>query len=208
MKFYDKDGNEISKEDALAAFQSDIDAIVADKLKGYIPQARFKEVNDKKKTLADQLDEANTELETLRSSTEGKEGKFEGLYNKSRLELQRLKSVEENYVTLETSLQEYVDNQVSQLPEELRTLVPEGNAHAQFSWMSRNQKLLAKPSAFDIGAGLPGSGDDGGGDEGLSPEEKEIARRFGMTDAEYTAAKVSPAGKTPDLTARKSILED
>jgi len=64
----------MKKEDFIKLGFSEEDAIKAaeasqEELKGFIPKARFDEVNTEKKTLETSLAERNTQLETLKNST-------------------------------------------------------------------------------------------------------------------------------------------
>jgi hypothetical protein len=50
-------------------------------------------------------------------------------------------------------------------------------------WLAKNAAILKAPAAFDIGAGRQGGGS--GATVKITPEQHEIAVRFGMSDLEY-----------------------
>jgi hypothetical protein len=83
-------------------------------------------------------------------------------------------------------LENVLETQTNEIPEELRGLIPdELSVKQKLDWISRNKTLLLKPVAPDIGAGIRGAGT--GSAVKLSPEQIEMARKTGVSVEDYAA---------------------
>jgi hypothetical protein len=111
-----------------------------------------------------------------------KSGNFEELARQRASEIENLKPLAEKAQTLEGIIRESNEARVQQIPEAMRGLIPTDYSPAQLQgWLNANQKLLTQtpPPSFDAGAGV-----DSPAASRLSPEQKAMAKRFGLSDEE------------------------
>jgi hypothetical protein len=111
----------------------------------FIPKTRFDEVNNKMKTLQEQLDAFMNEKEQAELEAKKKKGEFENLYNDAQQELETYKTnsqkASERVEQLEGLVQTLVDAELEAVPEELRDLVPENMTPEQkLSWITNAKK--------------------------------------------------------------------
>ena len=164
---------------------AEYEKVEADKNKEHmIPKSRMDEVLVKNKELKDRLDaieKAQKEAEEKRLT---EANNFKELYEKQKVELEGLKPRAAVAEESEKVLQSVLESQINEIPEHFRTLVPEGlSTNQKLLWISQNKPLLMKEKGFDIAAGKQGGGSPETAT--LNPEQKELARLAGMTEAEY-----------------------
>lgn len=198
LELFDKDGKPVSLE----AIAEELNLV-----KDGIPQSRFSEVNQKRKdaersviTLQERIDELETEKAK-------KSGDLQTLVDRQREQIVELTSASDRLKVLETLVGDSVEKRIQTLPEKLRTLVPEGTADQKFSWLSKNQDLLMKPEAFSLGGGMPQAPTQKADKkEELSAEEKEVARRFGMSEEDYVQYRGETPQTSDDNQTRQNML--
>lgn len=153
-----------------------------------VPYSRFEEVNREKNELARKLKEREDaeKAETEKRLLEQQE--YQKIAENRAKELADLKPKADKVEAYEKTLQEVLDAQVKDIPEDKRGLIPdELTTQQKLNWLAKNAAILKAPSAFDIGAGKTGAG--GNSAVTLSPEEIETAKKFGMTAEEYAKNK-------------------
>jgi DNA repair exonuclease SbcCD ATPase subunit len=149
-----------------------------------IPKSRLDEEIQKRKDLEKRLaaiEKAHNEAENARLKDQQN---FEALYEKVAAELADAKPKAEQLTAYETTLKETLASAIEEIPQERRGLIPEElTVEAQLRWISKNRALLSKAQPFDIGAGRKGGDAPKGAD--LTPEQKEFARKTGVSEEDY-----------------------
>jgi len=155
---------------------------------GYIPRDRFDEVNQQAKDLQEKLDQIERDQKKATEERLAKQDKWKELAENRGKELDEAKVKADRLDSYEETLQGVLDAQVDQVPEELRTLIPdELTTQQKLDWLAQNQAILTKKQPFDIGAGKRG-GDKEKQIE-LSNEERAQAKKMGLSPEEYAQAK-------------------
>ena len=151
---------------------------------------RFKELNQQAvdaKARADALEKAaqDAENKALEESNN-----FKKLYEKAQAEITGLKPKAEQLDSMEKTLGALLEAQVKDLPEQFQDIVPDGlNTQQKLDWLGKNKAKFMRPEGFDIGAGSNGAKPNKQKATDLTPEEKQLARDFGMTEIEYASHK-------------------
>ena len=153
-----------------------------------IPKSRLDEV-------IAQRDAANKKADALEAAQHAAEKKrleeanqYKELYEKTQAELTSLKPKAEQVDDYETTLQGVLSSQVAELPEEFQDVIPDGLSTKQkLDWLAKNKSKFMKAEPFDIGAGKRGTRPDKKIE--LTPEEKEMAAKYGMTEDAYAKYK-------------------
>jgi hypothetical protein len=148
-----------------------------------IPKSRLDEEIAKKKELEARLvaiEKANKEAEEKRLI---EKEDFKKLYEDTRGELESLRPKAAVAEESERTLRAVLDAQVSDLPESVRDMVPEGTTSYKLEWLAKHKAKLLKPAPYDIGAGRTG----GGAPDmvTLTPEEIAAAKRTGVKPEDY-----------------------
>ena len=153
-----------------------------------IPKSRLDEViaqRDAANKKADALEKTQQEAEKKRLE---EANQYKELYEKTQAELTNLKPKAERVDEYEKTLTEILTAQVEELPEEFRDVVPDGlTTKAKLDWLAKNKSKFMKAEPFDIGAGKRGTKADKKIE--LTPEEKETAAKYGMTEEVYAKYK-------------------
>jgi hypothetical protein len=114
---------------------------------------------------------------------------FKELADKRGEELVKAQAEAAKVAGYEQTLAQVLAAQIADLPKEKRSLVPEAlTTQQKLDWIAKNAAILKAPAAFDIGAGHLGGAEDSTPPE-LSPEEHEMAVKFGMSDKDYSKNK-------------------
>ena len=154
-----------------------------------IPKARFDEVNAKMKGYEKQLKAKDKALKENQDARLKEIEDYKTLYETAVAEMSELRPKADRVDNWKETLESIYEAQKLEIPEELRTLIPEQLAIDQkLSWIATNKALLTKPSGPDLGAGQRGTG-GGKTEQTLTAEEKMAAELFGMTDKEYVDNK-------------------
>ena len=116
------------------------------------------------------------------------QGKYKDLADQRAEKLAELQPKADQIDAYEATLKKVLDAQVAAIPEDRRALLPEAlTTQGQLDWIAKNAAILKAPTAFDIGAGRQGGGEDN--KVKLTPEEHAMAVKGGMTDEEYAKFK-------------------
>lgn len=112
----------------------------ARKQENMIPKTRFDEVNSKFKEVQEQLNALLKEREDKELEQKQKNGEFEELYKSTLSEVETLKQSQERAQALEGLISEMVDAKLSEIPEELHEIIPDGMTPEQkLSWITKAQ---------------------------------------------------------------------
>lgn len=157
-------------------------------------EERLKEVNQESASRRHRLNELETSLKDLQSAQQkrlAEQGNYEELARQRAAEVEALRPYEERAKSLEGIIRASNDARIAQVREDVRALVPTDYAPEKLaSWLDANWSRLTTKPAPDLDAG---AGTSGGRTIRLSDEERAVARRFGMTDEQYIAAKQKAA---------------
>jgi 2-iminoacetate synthase ThiH len=99
---------------------------------------------------------------------------------------------QERATTLEKIISESNARRIGQIPEVMRTLVPSLPPEQQAAWLDQNWSLLTQRQAPNLDAGAGGSGRT----VTLTDEQRQTAKRAGMTEEQFIAA-LKKAGRQP-----------
>jgi ribonucleoside-triphosphate reductase len=153
-----------------------------------IPKSRFDKINDKAKDLEDKLKKIEEERQKDIEARLVEQQQYKELAEKRGKELAEIQAKAQKVDAYEQTLTAVYEASLQELPEDMRDLVPdELNTQQKLNWLSKNKSRLLKPISPDLGAGKRGGG--GSSDVKLTPEEAEIAKRFGYTPEEYAKYK-------------------
>jgi predicted transcriptional regulator len=165
-----------------------------DKNEHMIPKSRLDEEISKRKELEERLqalEKASKEAEEKRLEDEQK---WKELAEKRQQELEALKPKASIAEEQEKSLQAYLQAQIEEIPEDMRSLIPEQLTTLQkLDWLSVNKAKLMKPMGPDIEAGRRGAGS--GGNVTITPTIKNAGQLFGLTEEQIKRAAQRKAEK-------------
>lgn len=153
-----------------------------------IPKSRLDEVLQKNKELEERIaaaDKVNKEAEEQRLADQEK---WRELAEKRQEEIEGLKPKASVAEEQEKSLKAYLDAQIEEIPEDMRSLIPEQLTTLQkLDWLAKNRSLLIKPLGPDIAAGQQGAG--GGKVAGeITPTMRKGAETFGLSEEQLKRA--------------------
>lgn len=121
-----------------------------------------------------------------------KDGNHEELAQKYLTEVEQLRPLSERAKALESMIRTSNETRINSVPEAMRSIIPAEYAPEKLSaWLDANMGLLTKPPAANFNAGEGGGSGRGSGTEQLTAEEKDIAKRTGMTPEQYVKAKAA-----------------
>lgn len=142
------------------------------------------------------------ELESFRSEASQREqqrlkeeGRWKELAEKLQAEKAQLVPYEERAQTLEKKIRASNDARIVRVPEDLQTLIPMDYPPERLSeWLDANwERLTVKPAPnLDAGAGNGGSGKH----VTLTDDERQLARKMGLTDEQYIEGKQKMASRS------------
>lgn len=149
-------------------------------------QNRLKEVNHESASRRHQLNEMSERLQKLEEQRQAGLSAEEKL-REAQANIDSLKQFEDRAKKLEDMIRQSNEQRIAQIPEHMRSLVPDGSPADVAAYLDRNAALLTKPIAPDLDGGA-GSG-SGTRQPALTDEEKQIARRTGISEEAYAQRK-------------------
>jgi phage I-like protein len=150
-----------------------------------VPQSRLNEMAEKNRQLQERLDATEKERQDQLEKQLQEQGKWKELAETRAQELATLKPKADQLDSYETTLKKVLDAEIATLPEEYQDVIPESlSTQAKLDWLAKNKSKFMRAEPFDIGAGKRGSKPDGKAPE-LSPQEKEMARQYGVSEEDY-----------------------
>ena len=137
-----------------------------------------------------------TELRKVQDALQGREEqelaeqeKYKELADKYRAQVDELTPVQERYNAMIEQLRESNEKRIEDLPEAMRSLVPEYDDPAKLrAWLDANADKLRKPQAPSLNGGA-GGGKRPGEDVVLNEQERAAAQKMGITPEEYAKFK-------------------
>jgi hypothetical protein len=149
-----------------------------------IPKSRLDEVIAKNKELESQLAAREKAAKEAAENALKEQGKYQELYEAAQKELAETRPLASIAKDSEKTLKQVLDAQIEDIPEPMRTLIPEElSTQQKLTWLSKNKSLLMKPKPFDIGAGRQGGTAESAIE--LTPEQLATARRLGIKPEDY-----------------------
>jgi phage I-like protein len=153
-----------------------------------IPKSRLDEVLDSNRKLQERLDATEEERQEQLEKQLSEQGKWKELAEQRAQELASMKPKADLVDEYETVLKEQLTAEIATLPDEYQDVVPDGlSTKDQLRWLAKNKAKFMKAEPYDIGAGKKGTKPDKKAE--LSPEEREIARMYNISDEEYVKYK-------------------
>lgn len=122
-------------------------------------------------------------IETANRRTLEQTGNWEQLAKDREAELATLKPVAERATALEAVIRESNSARIETIPEAMRSLIPTDYSPERLQgWLNANMARLTAPPPprYDAGAGTAG-----GKINTLTPEQLEMAKRFGVSAEEF-----------------------
>jgi phage I-like protein len=141
---------------------------------------RLRDEAAKNRVAAKRVEEESRKREQARLA---EEGRWKELAAQREAELGQLVPYRERAETLEGLIRASNEKRVKEIREDMRAMVPtEYPPEKLAEWLDANLRLLTTKPAPSIDAGAGGSGKAA---VTLTPEQKEIARRMGVTEEQY-----------------------
>lgn len=154
-----------------------------------IPYARFKEVNDARKALEDQIAKLNAERESAAKAEEKRkrdeqaaQGKFKDLYDQAQAELDTLKAQAAEAAEFRKIFDAQLKRRLEGVPEPTRKLLAEMTPLKAMAWLDEHADQIAtqrKAPPTDAGktGDRPGTGNYVGSEEHLQAVRAKYSRR-------------------------------
>jgi len=153
-----------------------------------IPKSRLDEVLAQNKSLMDKLAASEKERQEQLEKQLAEQGEWKKVAENRAQEIAALKPKADTLEAYEKTLEAVLSAQVAEIPEAMRSLIPDAlSVQQKLDWLSRNKALLVKPKPVDIGAGRTGGTAPTGAD--LTAEEIQLAQQYGMKPEEYAKYK-------------------
>ena len=175
--------------------QSSAETENTEKQEHMIPKSRLDEVLEKNKELLEKMyamDTASKEAEEKRLQDQEQ---WRELAENRQKELEALKPKASVAEEQEKSLQTYLKAQIEEIPEEMRSLIPESLTTLQkLDWLALNRSKLLKPIGPNIGAGQQGAG-SGGGTAEITQTMRKGAQIFNLSEEQLKSAAIRKAEK-------------
>lgn len=149
-------------------------------------QSLVKELRDEAASRRLALKKQEEESAKATQARLAEEGKWKELAEARAAEAAKLQPYQERAATLEKMISDSNARRIAQIPEALRSLVPDGSAEQVAAYLDKNWTLLQRKPAPDLNAG---EGSGGSGQQPLTEEEKQMAARFGLTPEKFAAQK-------------------
>ena len=169
-----------------------------------IPYSRFKQKVDEANALKQRQDELQAQLDKFTKSQADKEraeqlarGEHENVINQLQQELEAARQIAATNASYRAALMASVKTRIEQIPDTMRTLVPDdlvADPVALNSWLDKNAALLQRPVPPDTNAGTVG---DKRPAAKLTPEQRQTAKLFGLSDEQYAAGLGEGANSIP-----------
>jgi len=153
-----------------------------------IPKSRLDEVLETNRKLQERLDATEKERQEQLEAQLKEQGKYKELADQRAQKLAELQPKADQLDSYEVTLKSVLEAEIAQLPEEFQDVVPESlSTKDKLDWLAKNKSKFMKADPFDIGAGKRGVKPEKKAE--LTPEEKQVARNFGMSEEDYAKHK-------------------
>lgn len=153
-----------------------------------IPKARFDEVNNALKGLRTELDTlkaANLTAETKRLEDD-KQWKL--LAEQRQAEIVRLTGVEEQFTSVNATLEALLAAQLAELSDDAKAMVPEAlSKQEQINWIAKNRQQLTRSTAPSFDAGS--RGDRVTPETAITADEMPAFKASGMSQKDWNKKK-------------------
>lgn len=155
-----------------------------------IIEALSKRVDEQKASAAKYAEtsrELSDRLRAIESAQQKRleeQGNYAEIAKQRAAEVESLKPAAERAVALEAIIRESNEEAIKRVPESMRSMIPTDYAPEKLQrWLAMNTALLTKTPPPDFGAGAGTSG--GSKATPLTDEQRQMAKRFGMTEEQY-----------------------
>lgn len=138
--------------------------------------------------------ELETELQRIKSEENDRiqrqleeQGKFKELNEGLKQQLVEATTKAQKIDSYNEILEQTANTLIEEIPEDLRTLVPDIEISQKLNWLRTNKAKLIKPLAPHNITGEQGAG--GSNNIDLTEEERIMAKKFGISDEDYVKYK-------------------
>jgi seryl-tRNA synthetase len=151
-----------------------------------IPKSRFDEINQRAKDAEAKLQALETERKTENEKRLEEQQKWKELAEERAAKLTEAERKAAKADEYETEMKSYVEETIAKIPDDMKSLLPDGSVENQFKWLKRNFEKLIKPVAPSTAAGMRGAGGEGG--ESAPQELRQLGSAFGLTKEQQERA--------------------
>lgn len=155
-------------------------------------EKRLKETEEKLQFVSSakgSLEDRIKAIEQAQKDKLEKDGDYKALADKHAADVEKYKPLAERASTLEAIIRESNEARIKNVPDSMKALIPSDYAPEKLqTWLNANEALLVKPPAPDYDGGKGGNGSAPPNIK-LSPDEKAMAKRMGVTEEDYMKVK-------------------
>lgn len=146
-------------------------------------QTSLREVNAESKERRLALQREREEASRREQERLAQAGQYQQLAETRAKEIESLKPYQTRAQQLEEMIAEGNQRRIGQIPEGMRTLIPQLPAEQLASWLDANWRLLTTPTAPNTDAGAGSTG--GKSAPKLTPDQKAMADAMGVSHENY-----------------------
>lgn len=159
-------------------------AIQGEQKENMVPQSRLNEMAEKNRLLQERLNATEKERQEQLEKQLAEQGKWKEIAEQRANELAGMKPKADLVDEYETVLKEQLAAEIETLPDDFKDVIPDGlSTKDQLRWLAKNKSKFLKAEPFDIGAGKTGVKPTKKVE--LTPEQKEMARQYGVSEEDY-----------------------
>ncbi len=153
-----------------------------------VPQSRFNEVNNALKDMRAELDALKTANQTAETTRLEEQQEWQTLAETRKAEIDRLKGVEEQFTSVNATLDALLEAQLAELSDDAKAMVPKQlSKQDQINWIAENRQRLTRPAAPDMHAGA--RGDSVPPETAITAEERPAFIASGMSQKDWNKKK-------------------
>lgn len=173
---------------------------LSSEIRAYIEERdrRIKELNNESASRRHEIERLKQEREAEQKTLMEKlaaEGNFKAIADETAKKLAEAQAKAARLDNVEAIIRTNNEAQIALVPEHMRSLIPSNLApEALAEYLAKNMAILTRQPAPNLDPGVNGGS---GNAPKLTAEEKIIAKKMKMTEAEYLEQKQKIAGKTP-----------
>lgn len=154
-----------------------------------IPKSRFDEVIERARKAEEALAQLQSAHEAKERDRLQKQGEWQQIAENERKRAADLEAKAQRAEALEKAITDANKARIDRVPESMRTLIPVDYPPDRLQvWLDANWERLSINPAPDLDAGAGGG--SGGKHVTLTDDERQLARKMGLTEEQYIASKL------------------
>jgi len=151
-------------------------------------QDYIKRLNDENKTRREQNETLTRTMQEQRDAKLAEDERWQELAETRQTEIERLKGVEDQFTSVNTTLDGLLEAQLADLSDDAKAMVPKAlSTQDQINWIAENRQRLTRPSAPPMDAGA--RGDRVAPDKAIPPEEMAAFLASGLSKEVWNKKK-------------------